>query len=231
MRRDDRTVTQAEVSKTGWFYFVTYAVLSPILTAWYRPKVVGRKNLPRRGTATILASNHVSYLDWLIYPLILPGRRIVFLAKSEYFTRPGLRGRLQRFFFSTTGQVPIDRSGGSASEAALRTATRLLDGGALLGVFPEGTRSRDGRLQKGRTGLARMAAQTRAPVIPAATIGLYESAPAGKRFPRPGKVTVAFGEPMYWPAGLEPNAENLRVWTDDLMDRIAKLSGQDRSLD
>lgn len=231
MSRPDSRVEQAQVSKTGWFYFVTYALLGPLVAAYFRPKVVGRENLPKRGSAMLLASNHVSYLDWIVFPFVLPGRRIVYLAKSEYFTRPGLRGRLQRFFFGATGQVPIDRRGGNASEAALRTATKLLRDGATLGIFPEGTRARDGRLQRGRTGLARMAAATGVPVIPAGTLGLYEAAPAGKRVPRPRRITVVFGEPMYWPEGVEPDAQSLRRWTDELMDRIAELSGQERPLE
>jgi 1-acyl-sn-glycerol-3-phosphate acyltransferase len=219
------TAADAPVSPTGWFYWVTKAVLTPLMLVYFRPHVQGRQHLPRTGPA-ILASNHTSYLDWLALPLVVVRRRIVFLAKSEYFDRPGVTGRAQRFFFSATGQVPVDRTGGPASTAALRTAARLLQEGSLLGVFPEGTRSKDGRLQPGRTGLARMAAQTGVPVVPCATIGTYDAAPAGVRLPRPKRLTVRFGEPLSWPAGTEPTSEALRTWTDALMEQIRQLSGQ-----
>ena len=217
---------EVPVSRSGWFYWVTKVVLTPIMTVYFRPRVEGRRNVPRRGAA-LLACNHVSYLDWLALPLVVVRRRIVFLAKAEYFTRRGLRGRAQRFFFGATGQVPIDRTGGSAADAALRTSIRLLGEGALLGVFPEGTRSPDGRLYRGRTGIARLAAQTGVPVVPCATVGLYESARKGRVIARPVTLTVRFGEPLLWPAGVEPTAEALRAWTDTLMERIQQLSGQE----
>jgi 1-acyl-sn-glycerol-3-phosphate acyltransferase len=217
---------EAPVSRTSWFYWVTKGVLTPIMLVYFRPRVSGWGNVPARGAA-ILACNHVSYLDWLALPLVVVRRRIVFLAKSEYFTRPGLRGRAQRFFFSATGQVPLDRTGGSASSAALRTSTRLLRDGALLGVFPEGTRSPDGRLYRGRTGIARMAAETGVPVVPCATVGLFESARSGRYLPRPVRLGVRFGEPLSWPEGVEPTADRLREWTDVLMGRIQELSGQE----
>lgn len=207
----------------GWLYWVTKAVLTPLMLAYFRPQVRGRRHVPRHGAA-IIACNHVSYLDWLALPLVVAFRRIVFLAKSEYFERPGLRGRLQRFFFTATGQIPVDRGGGDAGLAALRTAERLLHDGALLGVFPEGTRSRDGRLQRGRTGVARVAARTGAPVIPCATIGLFEAAPPGRRLPRRVRFMVRFGAPVCWPAGQRPDAAALRAFTDDLMSRIARLA-------
>ena len=214
---------------SGYFYWVTKVVLTPVLTVAFRPRIEGVRNVPRRGAA-ILACNHVSYLDWLFLPLVVRWRHISFLAKLEYFTRPGLRGRLQRFFFTNTGQVPVDRSGSDASSAALRTAARLLREGKLVGIFPEGSRSRDGRLNRGRTGLARIAAETGVPVVPCATVGAYELCPAGAKVPRPRKVAVRFGEPMTFPGSpCSASAAQLRSWTDELMARIQELSGQEQS--
>jgi 1-acyl-sn-glycerol-3-phosphate acyltransferase len=214
---------------SGYFYWVTKVVLTPILTIAFRPRIEGVRHVPRRGPA-ILACNHVSYLDWLFLPLVVRWRHISFLAKLEYFTRPGVRGRLQRFFFTNTGQVPIDRTGADASSAALTTASRLLREGKLVGIFPEGSRSRDGRLNRGRTGLARIAAETGAPVVPCATVGAYELCPPGKTVPRPRKVEVRFGTPMVFPgAPRQASAAELRAWTDELMQQIQQLSGQDVS--
>ncbi len=214
----------------GYFYWVVKVFLTPVLLLAFRPKVEGLKRVPRRGPA-LLASNHTSYLDWLFLPLVVRTRRISFLAKIEYFTRRGLRGRAQRFFFTATGQVPVDRAGADAASASLRTARRLLEEGRLVGVFPEGTRSRDGRLNRGRTGVARMAAQSGVPVIPCGIVGAHECAPAGARLPRPRRVVIRFGEPMppVTTKGRAPTAEELRTWTDELMTRIAVLSGQEQS--
>jgi 1-acyl-sn-glycerol-3-phosphate acyltransferase len=214
---------------SGYVYWVTKVVLTPVLTIAFRPRIEGVRHVPRRGPA-ILACNHVSYLDWLFLPLVVRWRHISFLAKLEYFTRPGLRGRLQRFFFTNTGQVPVDRSGSDASSAALRTAARLLREGKLVGIFPEGSRSRDGRLNRGRTGLARIAAETGVPVVPCATVGAYELCPPGAKVPRPRKVAVRFGEPMTFPGSpCTASAAELRAWTDELMARIQELSGQEQS--
>lgn len=148
---------EAPVQRNDYLYWVTKVVLTPPLLVALRPKVEGLRHVPTSGPA-ILASNHTSFYDWLVLPLVVPRRRIIFLAKSSYFTGRGLKGRLRRFFFTACGQVPVDRSGGGAGEAALRTAARLLGEGNLLGVFPEGTRSPDRRLHRGRTGVVRMAA-------------------------------------------------------------------------
>lgn len=219
--------TVPEVSESGYLYWVMKVVLTPILVLAFRPKVRGLRQVPRQGPA-LLACNHTSYLDWLFLPLIVKTRRISFLAKIEYFTRRGVKGRLQRYFFTATGQVPVDRAGADAATAALAKATELLGEGRLVGVFPEGSRTRDGRLNRGRTGVARMAAATGVPVIPVAMIGVYDVAPPGTRLPRPRKVGVRFGDPM---RALSPQAtpEQLRAWTDELMDVIAQLSGQEQS--
>lgn len=221
---------EAPVQKSGYLYWVMKLVLTPVLTAAFRPRIEGIRNVPARGPA-LIASNHSSYFDWLFLPLVVRRRRISFLAKLEYFTRHGIRGRLQAYFFTATGQVPIDRAGADASTAALRTAARLLREGRLVGVFPEGTRSRDGRLNRGRTGVARMAAETGALVIPCATIGSFEVAPPGVRVPRPRKVCVVFGPAMrpVTTSGELPTQAELRAWTDELMATIRDLSGQEYS--
>jgi 1-acyl-sn-glycerol-3-phosphate acyltransferase len=221
---------EAPVTKSGYLYWVMKLVLTPVLTVAFRPHIQGVRHVPTRGPA-LIASNHNSYLDWLFLPLVVRRRRISFLAKLEYFTRRGFRGRMQAYFFTATGQVPIDRAGADASTAALRTAARLLREGRLVGVFPEGTRSRDGRLNRGRTGVARMAAETGVAVIPCATIGSFEVAPPGVRVPRPRKVTVVFGPAMrpVTTSGKPPTQVELRTWTDDLMNTIRDLSGQEYS--
>jgi 1-acyl-sn-glycerol-3-phosphate acyltransferase len=218
----------APVQRNGYLYWVAKVVLTPILTVAFRPRIDGVRRVPRRGPA-ILACNHVSYLDWLFLPLVVRTRRIVFLAKLEYFTRPGLKGAGQRYFFTATGQVPVDRSGTDAASAALRTASRLLDEGRLVGIFPEGTRSRDGRLYRGRTGVARLAAETGVPVIPCATVGVFDIAPPGTRIPRFRRIGVRFGPPMVWPQGRPASPAALREWTDELMAEIQRLSGQEPS--
>jgi 1-acyl-sn-glycerol-3-phosphate acyltransferase len=214
------------VVSSGYLYWVTKAVLTPILTIAFRPKVEGVRQVPRRGPA-ILACNHVSFLDWMFLPLVIRFRHISFLAKMEYFTRPGFKGALQRYFFTATGQVRVDRSGSDAASAALRTSKRLLDEGRLVGMFPEGTRSRDGRIYRGRTGVARLAAETGVPVIPCATVGVFEVAPPGTRIPRPRRIGVRFGVPRTWPTGRAVTPAALREWTDDLMAEIQRLSGQE----
>jgi 1-acyl-sn-glycerol-3-phosphate acyltransferase len=223
-------VEEAPIVRSGYLYWVMKLVLTPILTAAFRPHVEGMHHVPKRGPA-LLASNHTSYMDWLFLPLVVRKRRISFLAKLEYFTRKGVRGRAQAYFFSATGQVPIDRAGAHASQGALKTASRLLREGRLVGVFPEGTRTRDGRLNRGRTGVARMAAETGVPVIPCATVGTYQIAPPGTKVPRPHKISVVFGAPMppVCAPGETPTSERLREWTDELMDRIGAMSGQEYS--
>jgi 1-acyl-sn-glycerol-3-phosphate acyltransferase len=219
-------VAAAPVARSGYLYWVAKVVLTPILVLVFRPRVDGVRRVPGTGPA-ILACNHVSYLDWLFLPLVVRTRRISFLAKLEYFTRPGIKGLLQRYFFTATGQVPVDRSGTDASSAALRTARRLLDEGRLVGIFPEGTRSRDGRLYRGRTGVARLAADSGVAVIPCATVGVFEVAPPGRRVPRPRRIAVRFGTPMSWPQGRPVTPPELRAWTDELMAEIQRLSGQE----
>jgi 1-acyl-sn-glycerol-3-phosphate acyltransferase len=210
------------------FYWVVKAVLWPFLRVIFRPWAEGTENVPREGPA-ILASNHLSFSDHFFAPLPLP-RKVVFLAKAEYFTRSGLKGLFSKAFFSGMGQIPVDRAGGEASERALRTGLRVLAAGELLGIYPEGTRTPDGRLYRGKTGVARLALESRAPVIPTAMIGGFEFQPPGKIAPRlrirPG---VRFGQPLDFSRyyGLEDDHVVLRAVTDEIMYELMKLSGQE----
>jgi 1-acyl-sn-glycerol-3-phosphate acyltransferase len=209
------------------FYWVVKAVLWPFLRL-FRPWAEGTENVPREGPA-IIASNHLSFSDHFFGPLPLP-RKVVYLAKSEYFTGRGLKGLFSRAFFSGMGQIPMDRSGGEASERALRTGLRVLAHDDLLGIYPEGTRTPDGRLYRGKTGVARLALEAKVPVIPCAMIGGFEFQPAGKITPRlrirPG---VRFGKPLDFSRyyGLENDRIVLRAVTDEIMYELMKLSGQE----
>ncbi len=210
------------------FYWVVKAILWPFLRIVFRPWADGIDNVPREGPA-IIASNHLSFSDHFFAPLPLP-RKVVFLAKSEYFTGRGLKGLVSKAFFRGVGQIPVDRSGGEASERALRTGLRVLAQGHLLGIYPEGTRTPDGRLYRGKTGVARLALEARVPVIPCAMIGGFEFQPPGKIRPRlrirPG---VRFGKPLDFSRyyGLEHDHVVLRAVTDEVMYAIMKLSGQE----
>ena len=209
------------------FYWVVKAILTPLLRVLWRPWTEGLDNVPEEGPA-ILASNHLSFLDSIFMPLMVP-RRVTFLAKSDYFTEKGIKGRLKRMFFTGVGQVPIDRSGGHASEAALRTGIAILNEGKLLGIYPEGTRSPDGRLYRGKIGVARMALEAGVPVIPVAMIGTFEVQPQGKVLPRVKRVGVRFGAPLDFSryAGLEDDRFVLRSMTDEIMYELMSLSNQE----
>jgi 1-acyl-sn-glycerol-3-phosphate acyltransferase len=210
------------------FYWVVKAVLWPFLRIIFRPWAEGTDNVPREGPA-ILASNHLSFSDHFFAPLPLP-RKVVFLAKAEYFTGRGLKGLVSKAFFSGVGQIPVDRAGGEASERALRTGLRVLASGELLGIYPEGTRTPDGRLYRGKTGVARLALESRSPVIPTAMVGGFEFQPPGKIAPRlrirPG---VRFGPPLDFSRyyGMEHDHVVLRAMTDEIMYELMKLSGQE----
>jgi len=208
-------------------YWMLKAVLSPILRLLFRPWVAGLENVPPTGGA-ILASNHLSFSDSVFLPLMVP-RRVTFLAKSDYFTGRGPKGRLKKMFFRGIGQVPLDRSGGKASEGALRTALKILRSGRLLGLYPEGTRSPDGRLYRGKTGIARMALAAGVPVIPVAMFDTNKMQPPGKLMPKIMRVGVLIGEPIDFSryAGMEGDRLVLRSMTDEIMYEIMTLSGQE----
>lgn len=209
------------------YWLLKRVLLGPILLAVYRPWVEGAENVPAHGPA-IIAGNHLTVVDSLFMPLVIE-RRVTFLAKSDYFTERGVKGWLKRIFFGGTGNVPIDRSGGKASEAALRTGLKILERGDLLGIYPEGTRSPDGRLYRGRTGVARMALEARAPVIPIAMIGTFEMQPPGRIIPKVRRPGVRFGKPLDFSRyyGMESDRYVLRAVTDEIMYALMQLSGQE----
>jgi 1-acyl-sn-glycerol-3-phosphate acyltransferase len=210
------------------FYWLLKRVfLGPLLRALFRPWVKGLEHVPDTGGA-ILASNHLSFSDSFFLPLMVP-RRVTFLAKSDYFTGRGIKGRLTAGFFRGAGQLPVDRSGGRASDAALVTGLKVLRSGGLLGIYPEGTRSPDGRLYKGKTGLARLALESGVPVIPVAMIGTNVVNPPGSKMWRFGRVEVKFGKPMDFSRfeGLAGNRFIERAVIDEVMYELMRLGGQE----
>jgi 1-acyl-sn-glycerol-3-phosphate acyltransferase len=209
------------------WYWIVKAILTPVLRTLFRPKVEGLENVPPEGAA-ILASNHLSFSDSIFLPLMVP-RRITFLAKSDYFTSGGLKGRLKAGFFKGVGQLPVDRSGGRASQAALETGLRVLGEGKLLGIYPEGTRSPDGKLYRGKTGVARMALEAGVPVIPCAMVNTFEIQPPGKVMPKLIPVVMRIGKPLDFSryAGMEDDRFVLRSMTDEIMYELMQLSGQE----
>jgi 1-acyl-sn-glycerol-3-phosphate acyltransferase len=190
----------------------------------FRPKVSGLRHVPSNGPL-IIASNHLSFSDSIFMPLVVP-RNVTFLAKSEYFTSPGLKGFIKKITFIALGQVPVDRSGGKRSEAALLTGLKLLKDNHCIGIYPEGTRSPDGSLYKGRTGIARMAIESGAPIIPVAMFNTAEIQPTGQVVPKVRRVEMVFGEPMYF-TGDSTDQAVLRAATNQLMEKIAELSKQE----
>jgi 1-acyl-sn-glycerol-3-phosphate acyltransferase len=213
-----------------FYWFLKFVAIGPIAHLVYRPRAQGADNIPRTGAA-ILASNHLSAADWIFMPLSI-SRRVTFLAKAEYFTGTGVKGFLQRVFFAGSGQVPIDRTNASAAEDAIRTGVRMLGEGRLLGIYPEGTRSPDGRLYRGKTGVARMALDTGVPVIPVAMVYRRRTLPFGLKVPFAGKlvrVEVVFGKPLDFSryAGLSGDRFVERSITDEIMYEIMTLSGQE----
>jgi 1-acyl-sn-glycerol-3-phosphate acyltransferase len=204
-------------------YWVLKAILTPVLRFFYRLRVDGAENVPKAG-GVILASNHVSFSDSIFLPLVLR-RRVTFVAKAEYF-----EDRKTAWFFRAVGQIPIKREGGSASERALASAREVLDAGGVFGIYPEGTRSPDGRLYKGHTGVARLALQCRVPVVAVAMIGTREAQPIGQVMPRLFMpIGVRFSRPMSFEAyrdrADDPRA--LRQITDEIMFELRELSGQE----
>lgn len=211
------------------YMFLKRYVVGPVTHAVYRPSAVGLENVPAHGPA-ILASNHLSISDSLFMPVAVP-RQVYFLAKAEYFTGRGLKGRVVAAFFRAINQIPMDRAGGRASVRALSTGGRALQEGKLVGIYPEGTRSPDGRLYRGKIGVARLALETGAPVIPIAMLGTDKIQPLGTRFPDPrrAKVTTVFGEALDFShlKGRHGDHATMRRVTDEIMAAIAQLSGQD----
>lgn len=209
-------------------YGVGNAVLRPLTHAAYRPKITGSDNVPRRG-GVLLASNHMSFIDSFAIPLAAP-RKVSFLAKSDYFTGSGVGGRMRRELFDSMGAIPVDRHSPSAAQDSLQAALEVLEAGGAFGIYPEGTRSRDGRLYRGRTGVAWLALRAQVPVVPVGLVGTDKIQPVGKRFPTLARVEVHFG-PAISPAAYAgmPQGRARRALTDDVMDAIAGLSGQRRA--
>jgi 1-acyl-sn-glycerol-3-phosphate acyltransferase len=210
-----------------FYWLMKYVVIGPILKAIFRPWVVGRRNVPVSGAA-ILASNHLSFADSIFLPLMVD-RPVAFLAKSDYFTGRGIKGWATRVFMKATGQLPIDRSGGKASEASLNTGLQVLGREELLGIYPEGTRSPDGKLYRGRTGIARMALEAKVPVIPVVMVDTDTMMPIGRRLPRIVRVGVVIGEPLDFSrfAGMENDRYILRSVADEIMVALQRLGQQE----
>ena len=211
-----------------FYWLVKFVFVGPFISFYNRPRIEGLENVPKSGPV-IFGGNHLSVADWLFTPLLVP-RRVTYLAKSEYFTSPGFKGWMQKFFYSQTGQVPIDRSGADAADNALNTAKRLLDEGRIVGLYPEGTRSPDGRLYKGKTGLARVALVTGVPVIPVGVIGSDEVSPPTGRFRwRRHRVIVKIGKPLDFSRyeGMAGNRFIERAVTDEVMYELMQLTGQE----
>lgn len=209
------------------YWFLKTIVIGPIAKLLFRPWVEGEENIPEEGAA-IFASNHLSFSDSIFLPLIVP-RKVTFLAKSDYFTSPGIKGWLTKVFFKGVGQLPVDRSGGKASNAALESGLKVLRAGDVLGIYPEGTRSPDGRLYRGRTGVARMALEGKVPVIPVAMIGTDKAQPTGKVIPRIMRIGLRVGKPLDFSRyeGMEDDRFVLRSITDEIMYELMELSGQE----
>ena len=216
--------------RTVFYWLMKYVVIGPVLKAIFRPWIIGKEHVPAEGAA-ILASNHLSVMDSIFLPLLLD-RPMSFLAKAEYFTGKGLKGWATKWFMKGTGQIPIDRSDGQASEAALNTGLRVIGRGDLLGIYPEGTRSPDGVLYRGRTGIARMALEAKVPVIPVVMVDTDTMLPIGSTWPRIVRVGVVIGEPLDFSryAGMENDRFILRSVTDEIMVTLQRL-GQQRYRD
>ena len=208
------------------YFILKNFVLGPILHILFRPWIRGKQNIPKSGGA-ILASNHLSFSDSIFLPLKVT-RPVTFLAKSDYFTGKGLKGAITRWFFKATGQLPIDRSGGKASEDSLNTGLGVLERGLLLGIYPEGTRSPDGKLYRGRTGIARMVLQAKVPVVPVAMIDTEKVQRIGQTIPKIRRVGVVMGDQLDFSrfAGMDGERAVLRAVTDRIVYDIMRLSGQ-----
>ena len=209
------------------YWLLKYLLLGPWLRLIFRPDVEGREHLPKSGAA-IIASNHLSFSDSIFMPLMVR-RKVTFVAKAEYFTGTGLKGFLTKMFFVGAGAIPVDRSGGRAAQGAIDTGLRILRDGRLFAIYPEGTRSPDGRLHRGKTGVARLALQSGAPVIPVAMLNADEIQPIGKLLPKIMRVRMRFGAPMEFSryAGQAGDRYVERAVTDEIMYELMTLSGRE----
>lgn len=207
-------------------YELLHSVVPPVAKAVWRPQVHGLERVPATG-GVILASNHRSFADSVVIPIVVP-RKVVFLAKSDYFTQPGLGGAVQRAWFEGLGMLPVDRDDSRAALDSLDTALEVLARGEAFGIYPEGTRSRDGRLYRGRTGVAHLALTAGVPVVPVGLRGTEDLQPVGARWPRLARVEVSFGEPIDFTGRYDgvPAGRARREATDEIMSAIQQLSGQ-----
>jgi 1-acyl-sn-glycerol-3-phosphate acyltransferase len=211
------------------FYLLARFVLRPLFFLFFRPTVTGRENVPLTGPV-ILASNHLSFIDSFAIPLMAP-RKVGYLAKAEYWRGSGISGWASRTLFTALGALPVEREASRAAQAALDTAMSVLRAGGAFGIYPEGTRSRDGRLARGKTGVAWLALTADCPVVPVAVHGTDKVQPIGARWPRPRKVSVTFGEPLTFPQyrGMAGKGKARREVTDQVMETIAAMSGQEKA--
>lgn len=202
------------------------AVVSPPAKLVWRPTIEGADRVPRRGPV-IVASNHLSFVDSVVIPICAP-RPVCFLAKDEYFTGQGIKGTFNRWWHTAIGSIPVDRGSARAAQEALDAALATLRAGKAFGIYPEGTRSRDGRLYRGRTGVAWLALTSGAPVVPVGLVGTQDIQPVGSSRPQIRPVTVRFGSPMVFTEqpGVPPGRRRREV-TDQIMDAIRGLSGQE----
>ncbi len=222
---DDAEIPAAP-KRPGLVYFLGYSIMAPVARFVFRPRILGRENIPKTGRV-ILASNHLSFIDSLVIPLTAP-RRVQFLAKSTYFTGSGLGGWISRTFFTSIGAVAVERGAGQAAQEALDAGRRILESDSAFAIYPEGTRSIDGRLYRGRTGVAWLALTTGAQVVPVGLIGTQDIQPVGAKFPRIRKITVAFGEPIDVSVhGPATSGKARRLATDEIMAGIHALTGQE----
>ncbi|OKI48833.1 lysophospholipid acyltransferase family protein [Micromonospora sp. CB01531] len=209
------------------YWLLKYIILGPLLRLIFRPQVEGLEHVPETGPV-ILASNHLSFSDSIFTPLIVK-RKVTFIAKAEYFTGKGIKGWLTKMFFVGSGTIPVDRSGGQAARAALDTQLKVLRAGGIAGIYPEGTRSPDGRLYRGKTGVARLALESRAPVVPMAMLNADEIQPPGQLIPTIKRVRIRFGAPLDFSryAGLSGDRFVERAVTDEIMYEVMELSGRE----
>jgi 1-acyl-sn-glycerol-3-phosphate acyltransferase len=208
-------------------YEVSHTVLPPILKVIWRPRVLGIQNIPAEG-GVILASNHLSFVDSVAIPAVVP-RKVVFLAKSDYFNGRGVKGTAQRLWFGGLGMLPVDRDNTQAAIDSLDTALEVLGRGEAFGIYPEGSRSRDGRLYRGRTGVAHLALTAGVPVVPVGLRGTDKIQPVGSTYPKIAKVTITFGKALDFSGradGVPPGRARREV-TDEIMAAIQELSGQE----
>ena len=210
-------------------YAALHTVVPPVARVVWRPTVSGLGNVPATGPV-ILASNHLSFADSVVIPVVVP-RKVVFLAKSDYFTGTGVKGAISKAWFEGLGMLPVDRDDPRAALTSLDTALEVLGRGEAFGLYPEGTRSRDGRIYRGRTGVAHLALTAGCPVVPVGLQGTEDLQPVGSNLPRLARVTVRFGEPIHPDGELAdmPSGKARRVLTDRVMSAVQALSGQEEA--